>query len=413
MDSIIKSFYLFKFAVQNLIRQKRRAFFSLIAVAFGICALILASGFIEWIFIDFRETSIRSQLGHLQITRPGYQEEGKANPYHFLLPDTQPELKLTSNSLEKIKVIVPRLSFSGLISSGESTLSFIGEGVDPNEQNFFGNALQITTGNYLSGNNTFQIIMGEGLSRNLGVETGDNVTLLVNTASGGINAIEVTISGLFTTVTKSYDDNAIRIPIETAQKLIRVTGAHSWIVLLNHTEDTDQVLTSLLDQLSANGFEITPWYQLADFYNKTIVLFSKQVLAIKIIIAAIILLSISNTMSISVMERTGEIGTAMALGIKQSIILRMFLMEGILLGCIGGILGVMIGYLLANIISSVGIPMPPPPGMARGYTGEILVTQSMVLEAISLAIGTTLIASVYPAWKASKLQIVDALRHNR
>ncbi len=192
-----------------------------------------------------------------------------------------------------------------------------------------------------------------------------------------------------------------------------MTGVHSWIVLLNHTEDTNQVLSLLHDQLPQSKFEITPWYQLADFYNKTIVLFSKQVLAIKIIIAAIILLSISNTMSISVMERTGEIGTAMALGIKQSIILRMFLTEGILLGCIGGILGVMIGYLLANIISSVGIPMPPPPGMARGYTGEILVTQSMVLEAISLAIGTTLIASVYPAWKASKLQIVDALRHNR
>lgn len=405
--------YNFSIVVRNLNRHKRRSIISLGAIIFGVCSLILASGFIEWIFIDFRETSIRSQLGHLQITRPGYQEEGKANPYHFLLPDTQPELKLTSSSLEKIKVIVPRLSFSGLISSGESTLSFIGEGVDPNEQNFFGDALQLTTGNYLSGNNTFQIIMGEGLSRNLGVETGDNVTLLVNTASGGINAIEVTISGLFTTVTKSYDDNAIRIPIETAQKLIRVTGAHSWIVLLNHTEDTNQVLSLLHDQLPQSKFEITPWYQLADFYNKTTVLLSKQVLAIKIIIAIIILLSISNTMSISVMERTGEIGTAMALGIKQTKILYMFLMEGILLGCIGGILGVMIGYLLANIISSVGIPMPPPPGMARGYTGEILVTQSMVLEAISLAIGTTLIASVYPAWKASKLQIVDALRHNR
>lgn len=405
--------YNFSIVVRNLNRHKRRSIISLGAIIFGVCSLILASGFIEWIFIDFRETSIRSQLGHLQITRPGYQEEGKANPYHFLLPDTQPELKLTSNSLEKIKVIVPRLSFSGLISSGESTLSFIGEGVDPNEQNFFGDALQLTTGNYLSGNNTFQIIMGEGLSRNLGVETGDNVTLLVNTASGGINAIEVTISGLFTTVTKSYDDNAIRIPIETAQKLIRVTGAHSWIVLLNYTEDTNQVLSLLHDQLPQSKFEITPWYQLADFYNKTTVLLSKQVLAIKIIIAIIILLSISNTMSISVMERTGEIGTAMALGIKQTKILYMFLTEGILLGCIGGILGVMIGYLLANIISSVGIPMPPPPGMARGYIGEILVTQSMVLEAISLAIGTTLIASVYPAWKASKLQIVDALRHNR
>lgn len=405
--------FYFNLALRNIIRQKRRSFLSISAVSFGIIALILASGFIEWIFLDMRESTIHSQLGHLQITRPGYQDEGKANPYHFLLPDNQSELKLTTSSLEKIKVIVPRLSFSGLISTGESTLSFIGEGVDQIEQTFFGNALQITAGNYLSENNPFQIIMGEGLSRNLGVKTGDNVTLLVNTASGGINAIEVTISGLFTSVAKSYDDNAIRIPIETAQKLIRAAGAHNWIVLLNHTEDTNQVFSSLFDQLPQSEFEITPWHQLADFYNKTIVLFSKQVLAIKIIIAIIILLSISNTMSISVMERIGEIGTAMALGVKQKEILRMFLMEGTLIGCIGGALGVIIGYSLASIISSIGIPMPPPPGMARGYTGEILVTQSMALEAILLAIGVTLIASIYPAWKASKMQIVDALRHNR
>lgn len=73
----------------------------------------------------------------------------------------------------------------------------------------------------------------------------------------------------------------------------------------------------------------------------------------------------------------------------------------------------LIGLLLATIISAIGIPMPPPPGMARGYTGEILITPDMLLEALALAIVTTLIASLYPAWKASRMQIVDALRHNR
>ena len=135
--------------------------------------------------------------------------------------------------------------------------------------------------------------------------------------------------------------------------------------------------------------------------------------AIKLIIAFIILLGISNTMTMNVMERTGEIGTAMALGVKKSGILRQFLCEGALIGGIGGALGVLIGLLLAAIISDIGIPMPPPPGMARGYTGEILITLNMVLEALALAIFTTLIASLYPAWKASRMQIVDALRHNR
>lgn len=84
-----------------------------------------------------------------------------------------------------------------------------------------------------------------------------------------------------------------------------------------------------------------------------------------------------------------------------------------LIGGIGGALGMLIGLLLAEVISAIGIPMPPPPGMARGYIGKILIQPDMVLEALALAVLVTLIASVYPAWKASRMQIVDALRHNR
>lgn len=403
----------FKLVFRNIIRQKRRSFMALGAVAFGITALIIASGFIQWIFQDFRETSIRSQLGHLQIMRPGYLEAGKADPYAYLLPGSLSNFFTLDADTDQIRAIVPRLNFSGLISHGEATLSFIGEGVDPAEQRFFGDALQISAGEHLSASQSNQIIVGEGLARNLGVAVGDMVVLLVNTATGGINAVEVTVGGLFTTVTKSYDDNALRLPIDTARQLLHTQGVHRWIVLLADTGDTDAVLAKLKTTLPADQFEVVPWYELADFYNKTIVLFTKQVQGIKIIIALIILLSISNTMSRSVMERTGEIGTAMALGVKKSDILRQFLSEGALIGAIGGLIGLVVGLILAQIISSIGIPMPPPPGMARGYTGEILVTLPMALEALVLAILTTLIASVYPAWKASRMQIVDALRHNR
>ncbi len=406
-----------KLAFRNLTRHKRRSAISLGTVTFGVAALLLASGFIEWIFQDFRETTIHSQLGHIQIVKPGYFVTGKADPYHFLFTG-DPSKNLSENftlsdGSHPIKTVVPRLSFSGLLSHGDATLSFVGEGIDPQEQAHFGNALKISSGSHLSADQPHQLIMGEGLARNLGVTVGDQVVLLVNTATGGINAVEMTVGGLFTTVTKSYDDSALRLPINTAQQLLRTQGVHSWVVLLNDTNQTDATLTALRNKLSADRFEIVPWYQLADFYNKTTVLFSKQVQAIKLIIALIILLGISNTMTMNVMERTGEIGTAMALGVKKIDILRQFLCEGALIGGIGGILGMLIGLLLATIISAIGIPMPPPPGMARGYTGEILITPDMLLEALALAIITTLIASLYPAWKASRMQIVDALRHNR
>ncbi|WP_300088890.1 FtsX-like permease family protein [uncultured Nitrosomonas sp.] len=398
-------------------RQKRRSIIALGAVALGIAALLLADGFIHWIAWDMREKTIHSQLGHLQIVKPGYFETGKADPYRFLFPDDLAAQLSESFTLDdgglQIKAIVPRLSFSGLLSHGDATISFVGEGVDPGEQSYFSNALQIVSGQHLAADDPNRLIMGAGLARNLGVDAGDTVVLMANTATGGINAVEMTIGGLFTTVTKSYDDSALRLPISTAQQLLRTQGAHSWIVLLNDTNQTDAVLEKVRGLLPQNQFEVVPWYQLADFYNKTTVLFTKQVQAIKLIIAIIILLGISNTMTMNVMERTGEIGTAMALGVKKIDILRQFLCEGALIGSIGGTLGVLIGLLLAGIISAIGIPMPPPPGMARGYIGEILIQPEMVLEALALAVLVTLIASVYPAWKASRMQIVDALRHNR
>jgi putative ABC transport system permease protein len=402
----------FSFAFRNIIRQKRRSTIAIGAIAFGVTAMILASGFIEWTLWGMREATIESQLGHLQITRIGYHDAGKADPYAFLLPDAMPQAQAAGES-DQIKVITPRLSFGGLISHGEATLSFIGDGVDPLEQAIFGNFLEISAGQNLSADDPKGVILGEGLARNLGVGVGDRVVLLASTASRGVNAIEVAVRGIFHTVIKSYDDSALRMPIETTRQLLRTGGSHVWIVLLEDTEQTDTILAQLRERFKKNNFEIVPWHQLADFYNKTAVLFTRQIQGVKLIIVFIILLSISNTMTMSVMERIGEIGTYMALGTKRTGVLRRFVSEGALLGCLGGLLGLATGLLLAAAMSSIGIPMPPPPGMTRGYTAEILVTWNIALESLMLALGTTLAASIYPAWKASRMHIVDALRHNR
>jgi putative ABC transport system permease protein len=398
-------------AFRNILRQRRRSAIALAAISFSVIALVLVSGFIEWIFWAMREATIKTQLGHIQIVRPGYHEAGKADPYAFLLPDTIPELEPPDK--DRIKAVAPRLSFGGLISHGDATLSFIGDGVDPHEQAAFELNAQLSAGRNLSADDPNGIVVGKGLARNLGVGIGDKVVLLTNTVTGGVNAIEVTVRGLFTTATKAYDDAALRLPIQTARQLLRTKGSHAWVVLLNDTAQTDTVLEELRNKLGGENLEVIPWYALADFYNKTKVLFTKQIQGIKVIIVLIILLSISNTMTMSVMERIGEIGTAMALGVRRAGITRLFLTEGILLGCAGGLLGLAIGAPLAALISSIGIPMPPPPGMDSGYTGEILLTWNITIEAVALAACTTLVASILPAWKASRMQIVDALRHNR
>ena len=115
----------------------------------------------------------------------------------------------------------------------------------------------------------------------------------------------------------------------------------------------------------------------------------------------------------SVIERTSEIGTSMAIGVRRNGILRLFLWEGALLGLIGGLVGIVGGVLIGQAISSIGITMPPPPGMARGYIGQISISPGLALDGFLLAFVTTLLASIFPAWKASRMNVVDALRHQR
>jgi putative ABC transport system permease protein len=271
----------------------------------------------------------------------------------------------------------------------------------------------MASGQSLAASEPQGIIVGKGLADNLGVSAGDKVVLVTNRRSGGIHAVEVRVRGLFSSATKAYDDSALRMPIGVARELLGTDGANAWVVILDDTGRTDAVAEQARDIVRGQRLEVVPWYRLADFYNKTVALFSRQIGVLKLIIAAIIILSISNTLTMSVLERTSEIGTMMALGTTRATILRRFLGEGTVLGIAGGAIGALIGVAGAIAISAIGIPMPPPPGVAHGFVGEVRTTFPLVADAFVLAVVTTLIASVYPAWKASRMVIVDALRHAR
>lgn len=398
-------------AARNLRRSVRRTSLALAIVCGGVVAFLLAGGFISWILIDMRESTIHSQLGHVQITRPGFFREGLGDPYVYLLPESLAALGTASDS--RIRTVAPRLAFSGLISKGDDTVSFVGEGIDPQAEAPITRAIVIVAGRDLTNVPEDSVLLGEGLAANLGALPGDKVVLLSTTAEGNVNAVELNVAGLFQTVTKAYDDTALRAPIEVARRLMRVEGSTSWAILLDRTGSTDAAIADLRARLPAAEFEIIPWTELADFYNKTVELFTKQVGVVRILIAFIVVLSISNTLTMAVIERTSEIGTAMAIGVRRRGILVQFIWEGALLGVLGGVLGVALGFLLAEIISAIGIPMPPPPGMARGYIGQIAISPGLALDAWLLAFVTTLAASIFPALKASRLNIVDALRHQR
>lgn len=405
----------FSLATRNVLRQRRRSAVGMLAIAASVMSLMLAAGFFEWNQAALREGMTRGRLGHIQAVKTGYFEGGTADPFSYELQESS-ELRDWLKAFPKVTTAAPRLALTGLISIGESTFSFLGEGIDPDREKELSSAVEIKEGGRnLASRDAKEVIVGRGLASTLGVKVGQKVVLVAKTGSGGINAVEVEVVGFFSTVTKAYDDLAIRLPLGVAQDLIRSKGVHQWLILLEREGQTNSVLRRMREKINLQGVELKAWYETpgADFYNKTVELFSQQVFIIRLMIAAIVVLSISNTLMNNVRERIPEIGTAMALGDTSRVVLRRFLAEGAVLGFFGGIVGVILGVVAAAIISHIGIPMPPPPGAAVGYIAGIRVTPAIVLDALALAVLTAFLAGLYPAWRASRLNICDALRQAR
>jgi putative ABC transport system permease protein len=399
-------------AFRNITRQHRRSAFAISAVSFAVIALVLATGFIQWIFWAAREGAIQAGLGHVHVVRSGYLTDGQADPSKYVLSDEASE-RDEIQRLPNVRVVAPRVAFNGLVSNGDATLSFLGEGVDVRLEGEVSPSLAIAAGQNLSAESPNGILLGSGLAANLGVQVGDKVALLTNTVAGSPNGMDCVVRGLFNSASKAYDDSAVRVPLPIARQLLGMNGSHRWIIVLDDTDDTASTVRALERRFGNGQLQFVPWYDLADFYNKVFALLSRQIGVVQFIIAIIVVLSISNTMMMSVLERTAEIGTSMALGRTRWQMLRQFLFEGCTIGLIGGALGLLIGWLLAITISTFGIPMPPPPGMSQGYRGKILLDAPLAVNAFVMALGTTVLASLYPAWKASRMKIVDALRHNR
>ena len=223
--------------------------------------------------------------------------------------------------------------------------------------------------------------------------------------------LDLEVVGIFQTFSKDYDARALRIPLIAAQELLATDGAHTAVVSLHETADTDRVASALRTSLTPQGFELNTWVELNEFYAQTVALYQQQFGFLMIIVLIMLQLGVSNTINLGVFERTGEFGTMRAMGDGAKRLRLLIIAEGAVLGVIGGAMGVVVGTLLALAISAVGIPMPPPPNADLGYTSHILVVPGTIALAFVIGFAASVLASLLPAVRASRMDIAEALRH--
>ena len=402
---------MFRLAFRNIFRNRLRTSLTLAAIIAGVTAVIISGGFVEDVFVQLRESTIHSRIGHVQIFRHGYTEYGLREPFRYSIEKPR-FITDTAQSIPHVQAVMNRLNFSGLANNGRADLPIIGEGIEPDKEAQLGTATTIIAGRQLRDTDTFGAVIGEGVSAALNLRPGNFMTLMVNTAGGALNTLEYEIVGVFRTFSKEYDDRAVRIPLSSAQELLFTQSAHSVVVLLDDTSTTDTVASILKNKLELLGYEIKPWYELADFYQKTEALYRRQFGALQFIILVMLVLSVASTVNMAVYERTGEFGTLLALGLRQRQIFTLVVLENTLLGLLGSVLGVIVGMLLAGIVSGVGMDMPPPPGSNIGYIATIRLIPEVLAVAMLTGVLATVIAALLPARRTSRLAIVDALRQN-
>lgn len=397
---------LIKLALRNIFRNRRRSAITLAVIIFGAVGLILFGGYKAVTFKGLRESTIRGRLGHLQLFGAGH-EQGSQKPLEHALEDVA-AIRARIEKDPRVESTAAQITLMGLISNGDKSETFVATAVEPAKDRLM-RGQKLVEGTLLPDNEPDAVVLGKGLAKSMNVKTGDYVTLMTPTVTGSLNAIDVRVAGVFQTGVKELDERAVKMPLAGAQQLLQTGKVEKLLVFLRDTETTAAVRADI--ERMKLPIDIKSWSELASFYHQVVMLYNGIFGFLGLIVFAIVIFSVANTIVMSIFERTREIGTLMAIGVTRGRVWRMFFLEGLMTGVLGGILGVAAGALIAALINSGNVMLPPPPGYTVGYKLSILLQPPVLMTAFLISVVTSTLSSILPALKASRLKVVDALGH--
>jgi len=409
-----------KAAIRHLKRNRGRTILTLLAVLIPVYFLVFMFGMSNSIVSDMFETATRVDTGHLQIRHVERRGMGSAIP---LMRDSKSVLAAV-DQIDGIEWRTVRLDMPAMASAADRSQAVHVQGVIPEEIAPISSIEDLVVkGAYLK-NGQSGAVIGEELAALLNVDMGDEITLLGAHPETGLGVLKVPIVGIYQAPISEMGRTVIQTTLTTARQLARSPDAATAVVVrvndVHGPRDIDNIeaVTAQLKGLLPEDLEVLDWRQLAPQVSGYMGILRPVMIIFAVIFFGLGALVVLNTLYLSVMERTRELGLIIALGASRWRVMGMVLTEAGLIAVVGAAYGALIGVALAWIIEALGgIPLPgaelakymkifgmkPVIHMMISWPQVVISAAAMVVVAI--------MAAWFPAHRASKLEPVEAMRY--
>jgi putative ABC transport system permease protein len=391
-------------AIRNLLRNRRRTAITLGAMLLGVTVSVVVRGLLNGIDEGMRDQAIQASSGAVQIHRAGYLENVLSTPLGLDMPAGE-ELLHQVRGVPGVAAAAPRLQFAGTLSVGEESVFLAVQGLDPVAEA----AVCPLRAETLEPGSRFGDPAGVVLSRPLleatAARPGTAAVFLAPDQDGALNGVEARVTGGLRG--GGLESRTGLVPLALAQELLRMPGRATEIAVAVKDLRQAPEVAARLRQTLGERFEVHTWDQVLGGVKDAFARHDLVSRIIAVVFVVLMLLGISNTMLMSALERTREIGTMMAVGLRRSRVLRLILFEALVLGAMGSGAGGLLGALIIAWLAHRHIVVSSPVGLAFHFVPSVSAGYVVTLVAV-VAVGAVL-SSLYPAWRASRLRPVQAL----
>lgn len=401
-----------RLAWRNVFRNTRRSILTVAAIAVGLASLSFLWSFIEGVNDQMIENSTRYLAGHVQVHRSGYHDNQSLD---LIIDDPQPVQSALAGQAD-VLASARRLEGMALASVGDKSRGVMILGVDPQQETQVTTLHQtIVAGTYLRNDTAQEILLGDKTAQSLGAVVGSEIVLLTQAADGSIGAAKYTVRGIFDARMDMIDGTVVIMPLKAAQQLyVAGEGITSIVAKLNDRRGA-QALASKLAVALGGSFEILPWQKLLPTVLQSVSFHEIIAYILLLVLFVVVAVGVTNTILMGVMERTREFGVMMALGTRANQVMMVVFWEACFLGLLGLLLGALLGLGVTAYFGRIGIDLgnyAKAMETMQGLTGvvypKIRLARLLLLAAIVFC--TAIVAALYPSWKASRLDPIEAIR---